>query len=1075
MATSIAAVLRDIKIYQQLTGASYRITWSAIDIYVNGAFNITLPGSGIDASSAGVGQNYIPIIGVPLDITGGCSAGRAGIDPFEWNPCDPADFAPQSYTTQASGTAEGGWRFKEVGGDWQTLPCTPYYVDSPSTGGTCPFGLSAAGIVEATDTYDVDINVESYTEHEFTYEGRDTCQYLVEVCCTEVDDGGDGEPNCVIYDASGAHCIDPCLGFPNFVEPFRDVYKSRTRTRGASGRMRIVPDMERAIKRHRENYRALWLRLPLPQVTASASRTCTIDSVTTSGSSNPQVYPGSAEFLGAVGDDTHAMEDFFALPTYSPTNAGKSESETINYTSYGPGICECGDFNNVGPGMCPDGYGIACGEVCPEYDNSSESESVGYSFVATVGDEGSYQWHLDDELRYLGTWCNLHWHYLHWHQDWSDIGYLDYWGPGRQQWIFNEALPPDEKRRTRSDMIGSCHEESGHTPFLDAFVGGYRWLGCSRWKVRKPTVPTEKPTDATGAARWTFGDFVEGEWTGSGTVGASVTLDVGTTRATVDVLDFMSTPYLYALICDRIRIDNAFTNAASFTVTAIGVDGSEATLCTSAGTWDIPKGRSKRYAGSWGIDNGLGVLDDLGVDTITGKGISPDTMSDPERLVGFELLPSYGIAKLRYDIVPVDDEDPIVIPHPVFLKAPTTPVMVWESGQIVALLFEDGGMIRLGNWVWYIPGMGLLNPPAISGAGYKSTVIDALCTLRVIWEARAHDDDLTTECTELYDFYEGQSIGVVDKFSVSYPLTTEQGLPFALVNTMSEGPPLCCFPNKSWNSTTWVQNGDYKLEVWDWAQEPRYLITAGDEPAHLFDPDEVQWTTVFEDVPNGWSASVHTHEVDNLESVNFRVRKGGKKWAHVAPWRGFSCVLDLGEGRKIPSVDCHPDGTWYRAYLADGKAKTGYRFRTGDWNDTLQDDIEADSVCIRVDPTSKGNRIWLMVGKDTTITLRYSDDRGVTWSAVQLTMAGKFPYFIYTDDRKRFDFWQDGTTIKAQFKDAQNNNVGAEITVTTDVDEDSGVVADYSVGDKGKRVFGALVMKDEVITWLTSEDGFTWT
>ena len=142
---------------------------------------------------------------------------------------------------------------------------------------------------------------------------------------------------------------------------------------------------------------------------------------------------------------------------------------------------------------------------------------------------------------------------------------------------------------------------------------------------------------------------------------------------------------------------------------------------------------------------------------------------------------------------------------------------------------------------------------------------------------------------------------------------------------------------------------------------------------------------------------------------------------------------------------------------------------------TLQDDIEADSVCIRVDPTSKGNRIWLMVGKDTTITLRYSDDRGVTWSAVQLTMAGKFPYFIYTDDRKRFDFWQDGTTIKAQFKDAQNNNVGAEITVTTDVDEDSGVVADYSVGDKGKRVFGALVMKDEVITWLTSEDGFTWT
>lgn len=1085
-ATSISAVIRDLVIYQKLTGALWRVTWSAIDIYVNGSFDITLPGSSVDMTSEGVGPNYIPILGVPLDLTGGCSAGRDGIPGWEWNPCSPSEgVSGQNYTTQASGAVEGGWRFKERGsGEWQELPCTPYYLDSPSTGGTCPFGLSAAGIVEASSTWDAAVNVESYTEHEFTYEGRDECTYLVLVCCTQEDDGGEEE--CVVYEAPGAHCIDPCLGFPNMVEPFSDVYKTRHRTRSKGGRIRLVPDLAKAIRRHREGYRALWLRLPLPQVTASASRTCTVDSVTTSGTSNPEVYPQSDEFLGAVGDEQHVMEEFFDLPTYAPTSASKSEAETIGYSTYGPGVCDCGDFNNVGPGMCPNGYGVGCGTECPEYENSSQSESVGYSFVATIGDEGSYQWHFVPELRYLSTWASLHWHYLHWHEDWSfdeaGLTYLDYWGYLRQQWIYNDFLPAEEKRRTRSDMIGSCHEESGHTPFMDAFMGGYRWLGCSRWKVRRPEVPSELATDAAGADRWTFGNLVDGEWDGEGSVGSVITLEPGTTRATVEVLDFNSVPYLYALICDRVRIGTA-TNAASIKVTAIGADGATATVCTSSGTWPLPSARSKKYAGSWAIDNGMLVVSDTGTDEIPGKGVSPETMSDAERVVGFELLPTRSPARLRFDVVPVDPEEPVTIQHPVFLRDESVPTMVWESGQVCTLLYPDGGMLRLGNWVWYVPGFGLLNPPLVTGAGYKSTIIDALCTQRVIWEGRAHDDGLTTELTELYDSYEGQSVAVVDKFSVTWPLPGEApnlylaSAPWALVNTMAEGPPLCCFPNKSWNAATWEQTGPYKLEVWDWAQEPRYLITSGSERAHLLSPSDVQWTSDYADVPSGWRASVHSHAVDNLEAPNYKVVKGGKVWAHVTPWRGYASVLFHGqEGGKV-SYDVARHARHYGGYVNSNDKAVILRSPNAEHTNFSEvvSDIDCTSLCVRVERASPSQKTLLMYAADDGVHVVVSGDDGETWSVpTTISSTGACPAFVLSNSGTRFYYWleEDGDTftIKGQIRDALDSVIEATFTVKAGV-EGVGLAADESVGADGLHRVTLLYVEDGELSSSVSYNG----
>ncbi len=1069
-ATSISAVVKDLKIYSKLTGALFRVTWSAIDIYVNGAYDVTLPGSGVDLTSAGVGPNYLPIIGVPLDLAGSCSAGRTGIEPFEYDPCEPDEFEPQSYVTHSTGAATGGWRFKEAGeGTWQTLPVTPYYLESPSTGGTCPFGLDVEGVVDGDNSFGITIELEDYKEREFTYEGRDACQWFSVVCCIETGPEPPDEPDCETFEISG-QCVSPCD--ESLIDPYQDVYKDRNHARTSGGRIRIVPDLDKAIQRHAEGYRALLLRLPLPAVTAMASRFCTIDSVTTSASSTPVVYPGSAEFLGAVGDSTHAMEDLLALPTYAPTNASKTESESIEYSFFGVGLCICSDPTGNCMG-CPAGCGFGCYDLCPEYDDSYQEESVGFNLLADVGDEGSYQWHFADEYRYLGTWGNLLWHYLHYHEPWSGISYADYWGVIRQQWINNAAA--EIAINTRSDMIGSCHEESGHTPFLDEFVGGYRWLGCSRWRIRKPDIPAELATDSTGTARWKFGIEVDAEFNGEGTVGSTITLEPGTTRATVDVLDFESAPYLYALICDRIRIESG-TNIDSIKVTAIGIDGARATVCTETGTFDLPNGRSRRYAGSWGIDNGNGVLTDEGTDSIYKKGISAETMSDVKRCVGFELLPTYACARLRFDIVPANPAEEITFPHPVFIASEETPTMVWESAQICALLYPDGQLVRLGNWLWY-DGTSLNNPPSVVGAGYKSTVIDALCTLRMIWEGRAHDDGLTTELTALYDSYEGQSVGVVDKFSIAYPLATDNGMPWALVNTISECPPLTCFPNRSWNSSTWEQDGSYKHQVWDWTQEPRYLLTAGDEAAHLTTAGDIQWTSAFLGVPSGWSASVHTHAVTNSELPDFKVVKGEKTWAEVTPWRGYSAVLDyLPDGSRV-SYNVARHMRHYAAYVNDDGFVVIGRSDNADHTsfDEITTEIEAESLCIYAERATVNQLLTLYYTDADGLHARTSGDDGETWSMpTTISGDGFSPAVVLSNNGTRYLYWlqeeTDTWTIKGQLQDALGQVVEDTFTIASDADGE-GLACDESVGADGLHRITLLYRAYSELTALVSYNG----
>lgn len=891
--TEIVARFKDLQIYSKLTGALYRVVWSAIEIYVNGSLSTTLGGG--DETSNGVGPCYLNFIGVPLQIQGSATGGVT--TSWTYDPCDPEDVSGGSWNVEVPAVIQGGWRFQEKGSsDWQALPV---YVDVRSVAGSgCPFGLSNSGIVSAADTYSGTCNILAKSSTVLEYLGREVgTGYTRVVCLNALDE---------IISTTDLEMVEPCFSLCDSspTDPYRDYYRSTVTNEPATGSIMLLPNLDKNVQKlGGADYRCLWYRNDFPEVLGSASRVCTIDATTTTTTTTPQIFPSSAAFLGAVGPSDHPMEDFLALPTVAPLTANRSKTEDISISTYETEVCTAyGPSNPLVVAVCPGAARRATSFVAvfpTAPTGSNKEESISWDSINSVGGLSNYQDHLSKTIRYVGSWGNPLWHYFHFKDDFSSLVFADYWGPGRQQWIGNTGLPAEDQTDTRTDIVGSCFWDSGHLAFMDTYTTHY-WLGTSRQRRYSPTIPDDCQTGEDSV--WHFGVYDEEDetWDGTGTVGATVTLGTTTTKATLDALSFTAYPFMYPLICDKIEIPaSGFTNVASFSVKLIGIDGSEVELCTVSGTHVIPKGTNTKYAGSWGIQNSPdpGTTDDLGTDA-TGSGISTTVMGDPLHCSAFSLLPARSYYRLRYDIVKTNPALTATVPHPIFKRNTTVPKMYWESGHVQTLLWPNGSALRLGNWTFYDLTLGLMNPPVIT-ANAKTTIIDALCTSRLIFEARAHDDGLTTELTTLFDTYEGQSVAVVDKFSCAWinpaegDHSTVSSFQWSLVNTMAETPPLMCFPNKSYGitSSAWTQAGGYKHEAWDWTQEPRYLI----HPSNRMDQEDATGPALITApvaAPLGWAITSHKVAVDNTETPTWDINVSSTKYGDATPWRGYFAICD---------------------------------------------------------------------------------------------------------------------------------------------------------------------------------------
>lgn len=996
---SISAIARDVKLYCKLTGSLWQLSWTQVDIYVNGAFDITLTGSAIDTASAGTGPNYVPLIGIPLYLTGGVSAGRANVPTYSYDACDPEGDLPIEWETQTTGGPYGGWRFQELGGDWISLPVTPYSGDAPSAG-DCPFGLDLTGIIDVSETWDAAIACTARSRFHHVFVGRTyTTVDVTQICLCSTEEGTTETRTSL--GTFNSYCDDPCLGFS---QGYVDEFYTESESEGGSGSILLVPDLTRSIEKLTDDYRALWYRGTFPSATASLSHSCTDDGITTTEAETPEVYPAVSEFLACVGNADHAIEDPFAETIYAPTTIGKSQSYSKVFSYHAPELCACPPIG-IDPVPCPGGFcvlGYECIESRPEVqDDISQSESVGLSFPATVGTGGGYQSHAVPLARYLATWPNPHWQFFFWREDWEvdgdEVPWADYWGLIREQWLYNVALPGGEQRETRNSLILSPIEnENGNTPFLDTFAGGLRWIGVSRWITDEITLPSSL----------TLSEEIPGEWSAvddecdialdaSGIICENFT--AGTVSVELDIAQWNIEPFMLLHLAKLVQVGWG-ANVDSMTVLVVGTDGSTTTLGTTETTYELPQGAQSKYAGSWGAELGAGAVSDLGIDD-DADGVSTATMSDPERAFAFQLGTGQTFAKLRFTITPTDVGDPVVISWPSFTFPTGHPKQYWENSKAQTWLWADSSGVRWGQWTFYIEGFGYQFPPVPTALGTANTIIDWLSFRRVALEGvhglTGGTPDLTTELTQLYDTYEGQAVSVVDKHSHACPLpekVEDATIRAALINSFSEVPPMACFPYRQ-RDDEWQPVGDYAQVVWDWTQETRNLISSDINPAKLTDDADNPVGAALSSPPNGWHIWQFAPELDNTES-GWKIVTIDRTWAEVRPWHGWFCLLF---GAPAPGANpwnlMSMIGQYHRTDVIDGEV--WYRRATfsapfGGFEHEGQVTSSGDCTHPRMEEDGRPVLYLIYIRDGVGLCIRASSDEGTTFGSETVLIADAY-------------------------------------------------------------------------------------
>jgi hypothetical protein len=368
-----------------------------------------------------------------------------------------------------------------------------------------------------------------------------------------------------------------------------------------------------------------------------------------------------------------------------------------------------------------------CTNIAPTDTNLNESESIAIQFPSSVDTLAGYQGHADMLMRYTGSWVNPHWNIAYHRDDWDVDGasqpWEDYWGPIKEQWLYNAALPSNP--RTRNSQISSVLEiDNGNQPFLDAFFGGFRWIGSSRFKVLTMTQPSAITLSTTRPGVWTANDCTV-------TLGANIVVTGFTgsnTYIELDMAQWTADPFMLLTKARQVVLAWSTTNVSKIEVSFYGQDNATNYIASSPGTYDLPTGIQLKYAGTWAIDNGYSIVSgitDTGVDQLA-SGVSSAYMSNPETVVGFQLGKGRQFAKLRFRITPTNPANPVTINFPTFNLEATHPLVYWENSRAASMLWADGPNHRWGNLTWYSPILGFQDPPLLTGMGTPNTIVDAL-------------------------------------------------------------------------------------------------------------------------------------------------------------------------------------------------------------------------------------------------------------------------------------------------------------------------------------------------------------
>jgi len=800
-----------------------------------------------------------------------------------------------------------------------------------------------------------------------------------------------------------------------------------------SGTFVMIPNLPKSINRLNSDYGATFWRYAVPQVQASSTRTFSEIKVpvsagwhaSSSATTNVVSRAGTGSY--EVGPTVSPIESQFLLPSYCLGQVSNYEQLIITVID-GVVVASNQEILNTD-------YAVSMDSV-----TGSESWSSGAYPVAP------YMSHADIRCNYFNSCvCNPHWSIGYYTGPWNLEGapttWETYWGFIREQFMSAQG---------RRNHIVSCPlETSGYTPFLDTYFQsptgyGMRWIGVSRWQTDTVSPLSSLTPDSSSSPNWSV---VSGSCSLAfgGTVTVTPISSVCSFRLALESFDY--SPFMYAQICQSILLNWPATNITTAQVYVVSSDGTTQTLLevspsdgftTPAHTYNFPQVLDAKYAGSWGIDNGYGVVSDTGTDYAAG-GMSASIMGSPTQAVGFEMELGRQGAYLLFVFTPTSTGTTFQIDYPQF-NAATSKLLLQENGQLADVLYANGPAIRLGNHVWY---NGSFNdPPSNSGLGYKGTVIDWLADKRGLFlgvTPTGGTPSLTTECTQLYDAFEGQSIGQVDDDSNYFLLPADPLHPnesvykSALVNSWSEVPPMCGYPTFNRSAATWLPAASLCQSSWSWVQVPRRLTSAATR-ADLFAPDGVTMLTSLSSLTiDGWYVTESSPIITNTESPNFwiiTVAAGNKKWAKVTPWHGWFSLLTVGAPAEV-DLACDSNGIVYRC-LSDGSQILLLRFNFADVNDmftaftpTSSAPTTCNNASIACGPT---NKLLIVFDDGTTTWIIRSTNAGQTWSAPMSVAPGTWPepaidaisatQFVAISDGANYNCWRMTTS------DASFSNVG---------------------------------------------------
>jgi len=621
---------------------------------------------------------------------------------------------------------------------------------------------------------------------------------------------------------------------------------------------------------------------------------------------------------------------------------------------------------------CPvllEGYRTDATAVCPNQAAGTQAtwtgtwEHLAQSYPNVTGGSpiAGYLNHSsgDQKITFWNRVAHPLWSYALQREDWpidgSPVSKVLYWDRIGEQWLTNPALPAAQQSKTRTTLLSEPLSVSPWGAWLDSFFAGERWLGISRYKQ----VPAAPPATVTaGETGWSFTGCA-GAWS-AGVL--TLTPFAGSFSADYD-LGQWADPWQFPHVCSEIW--TAWSGSSE--VYLIGTDGSEVLLSDVTGQWKLrPVGSTTKFAGSWAVDQGCGVVSDQGVDTGT-SGISSATVSDAEKSMAFGLLPGFTARLLRFKF---SGSTARTVQKPQFRW--TTPAWLHAESRLSQIgLWASGPGVRVGQWDW----SSSLVSPAVRTPGGVASTLDALCTRRALFEGRSPTTGLRTEILALWDSVElglGASPTDAEVYASAVPASLSfwmaGGPDSVLVNAAAEVPPLLLFPQ--------FRRGGYTCEVDMYAQEPRYVVSvAGSSPTQLGSPDWLSTTTS----PSGWEVRQHLHPFTGSEA-DFRLRRGGTEFAHaIRPWRNLLWVgpAPSAGGSGLDHV-IGPLGATNLVFVQDGAIQfRGTTYREAGPLDIVSTLGSGSAPRVFQD---KYLRAWVSFESAGSIQVCFSDDNGLTWS-----------------------------------------------------------------------------------------------